>query len=508
MSIMISELLITDRDSAKLLYPAAILSACLLIAAFPPFELGYIAWVALIPFIYCLLKTDPRRSFKAGMLFGAIFHLYVNYYLTNVLFSYLSLPLALAAMVLLVFYLSLYSGLFALSVNLVNRLGRPWFTALAIPTLWIMIEYMRSLTFLAYNVGYLGYTQWQYPGLLNLVSVYGYWGMPFLMVLFQVIILLIPGRVLKNTALASIIIIFTILMTTGLLMPFTQPLQNDEEPLQVSLIQGNTSPEQVLAGSQAIMELYLNLTSQAAHKETDLVVWPETVATIDFTSGRSHPADLVKTADELGVNILYGARTRIDGISYNSIVYYSQDTAGIPLYHKIRLVPFVEFFPAESLLNRLLQLELLLGSLTPGEELTMFEIKNKPLAGVICFESYFGDHTRLFAAKGAQHLFVLTNDAWFGRSIGLEQHAQAAAIRAAEMGIGVTQVANSGITISFDYRGRELFRTGKAETETVNFTLDTTYRNTIYTRAGDFFPAFWALFLLAAIPVLLKRRVT
>jgi apolipoprotein N-acyltransferase len=508
LSTMINKLLITHPGSEKLLYPAALLSACLLIAAFPPFEQGYIAWVALIPFIYYSLKTDPRRSFKAGILFGATFHLYVNFYLTNVLFSYLSLPLALAAMILLIFYLSLYSGLFALSVNLVNRLGRPWFTALAIPTLWLLTEYLRSLTFLAYNVGYLGYTQWQYPGLLNLASVYGYWGLPFLMVLFQVIILLIPGRALKNTPLFRIIIIFTILMTAGLLLPSSLPLYKDEEPLQVSLIQGNTSPEQVLAGSQTIMDLYLNLTGQAAQNETDLVVWPETVATLNFTSGRSHPADLVKTADELGVSILYGARTKIDGIRYNSIAYYSQETADTPLYHKIRLVPFVEFFPAEELLNRMLQLELLLGSLTPGEEITIFEIKNKPLAGVICFESYFGDHTRLFAAKGAEHLFVLTNDAWFGCSIGLEQHAQAAAIRAAEMGIGVTQVANSGITISFDYRGRELFRTGKAMTETVNFTLDTTRRNTFYTRAGDYFPAFWALFLLVTIPVLLKGRVT
>jgi apolipoprotein N-acyltransferase len=503
-----NKLTTSNPGNPKSLYPAALLSAGLLITAFPPFEQGYIAWVALIPFIFCLLKAEPGQSFKAGILFGAAFQLYVNFYLTNVLFSYLTLPLALTAMVLLIFYLSLYSGLFALSVNLVNRLGKPWFTALAIPALWMLTEYLRSLTFLAYNVGYVGYTQWQYPGLLNLVSVYGYWGLPFLIIYFQTIIALAAGRALKNTALAGIITIFTVLMAAGLFLPSVQPLYADEEPLQVALIQGNTSPDQVLAGSKEITELYLNLTRQAVQSDTDLVIWPETVATLDFTSGQNHLTDLIKTADELDIGILYGARTRIDGIRYNSVAYYSEKAEGFPLYHKIRLVPFVEFFPAEKLLNQVLQLELLLGSLTPGKEITLFEIKNKPLAGVICFESYFGDHTRLFANKGAQHLFVLTNDAWFGRSIGLEQHAQVSAIRAAEMGIGVTQVANSGITISFDYRGRELFRTQKAETETVNFTLETTRRDTIYTRAGEYFPAFWAFFLVVAILVLLKRRVT
>ena len=70
-------------------------------------------------------------------------------------------------------------------------------------------------------------------------------------------------------------------------------------------------------------------------------------------------------------------------------------------------------------------------------------------------------------------MFILTNDVWFDDTIGLEQHVQAAAIRAAEMGIGVTQVANSGITASYDYRGRELFRSGKSERKifsTLNFT--------------------------------------
>jgi len=109
----------------------------------------------------------------------------------------------------------------------------------------------------------------------------------------------------------------------------------------------------------------------------------------------------------------------------------------------------------------------------------------------------------LFAAAGSRHLFVLTNDAWFGESIGLEQHAQVAAIRAAEMGIGVTQVANSGITISFDYQGRELFRSGKNESAVFSLPLDLTTRSTLYRHYGDYFPAFWALFLLCAIPALI-----
>ena len=215
---------------------------------------------------------------------------------------------------------------------------------------------------------------------------------------------------------------------------------------------------------------------------------------------------MVQVAEDNGVDLLYGARVRDRDQLFNSIALITKEQERIPLYHKQRLVPFVEYFPMEELLNRLLKLELLLGSYTAGDEITVFKIDDIPLAGVICFESYFGDHTRLFAAEGSRHLFVLTNDAWFGESIGLEQHAQAAAVRAAEMGRGVTQVANSGITISFDFRGRELFRSEKNATAVCSVPLDLTTRDTIYVRYGDYFPAFWAVFLLFSIPILLIRR--
>ena len=142
-----------------------------------------------------------------------------------------------------------------------------------------------------------------------------------------------------------------------------------------------------------------------------------------------------------------------------------------------------------------------------GKKTTIFNLSGIPLAGVICFESYFGDYTRLFARDGARHLFILTNDVWFENSISLEQHAQVAAIRAAESGIGVTQVANSGITISFNYRGEEIFRSPKLTEEIVIAPLSPEGRRTLYRRWGDYLPAFCGLFLAGLAGATLGRRL-
>jgi apolipoprotein N-acyltransferase len=488
-----------------------LISGIILIAAFPPFEQGYLAWFALLPLLGTCLKVKPTRAFWAGLVFGLPLNLYLNLYLARVLFPYLSFPLALTAMAGLVIYISFFYALFALGASLASRMGKPWFTALAVPSIWLLSEYLRSIGFMAYNVGYLGYSQWAYPGLLNLAAFYGYWGLPFLMVFFQAILLLLWRKELAGLKLSAIAAVFLLLLTAGLIGPTFETVTGDNGQLKVSLIQGNSKPEEVIgSGKTEIMHRYLALTRQAVKAEpaVDLVVWPETVVDLDFRTGKNHHPAMIETAEELEVSLLYGARVRYNGKTFNSITLITEAQSEMTLYNKHRLVPFVEYFPLEGFLNRLLKLELLLGSYTVGEKTVIFQINGIPLAGVICFESYFGDHTRLFAAEGIDHLFVLTNDAWFGESIGLEQHAQAAAIRAAEMGLGVTQVANSGITISFDYRGRELFRTGKNETALINTAVDLTKRNTVYVRYGDYFPAFWALFLIITIPILLLQNAT
>ena len=68
-------------------------------------------------------------------------------------------------------------------------------------------------------------------------------------------------------------------------------------------------------------------------------------------------------------------------------------------------------------------------------------------------------------------------------------------------------MANSGITISFDYRGREIFRSPKLTEEIIITPINFDGRCTLYRRWGDYFPAFWGLFLTGLIGISLRRRV-
>ena len=492
-----------------LFYLLPLSSGLALILAFPPFEQGWLAWVALMPLLWFCLQAGPRQAFCGGFLFALPLQLYLNYYLSTVLFAYLAPPLATTALLLLIILLCLFYGLFALAVSCLRKLQSPLLLAAVIPALWVLTEYLRSLGFIGYPVGYLGYTQWRCPPALNLLSAFGYWGLAFTIVFFQALFLLALKRSLGGKRLLAGAAIFLALFCGGAFLPELAAIEKEAVPLQTALIQGCSDPEEILeSGREAILKRYLRLSRAALAEEpgVELVLWPETVVVLRMREGvLLQRREMVRLAEELAVDLLYGAQIYTEESVYNAIVLCSPEGDRPQIYRKQRLVPFVEYFPLEAWLNKWLDLDFNLGRYGAGDEHTLFSHRRGPFGGVICFESYFGDYTRHFARAGGRHLFIATNDVWFGKSIGLEQHAQVAALRAAEMGIGVTQIANSGISISFDYRGRELMRTGKGECGFHLLPLDLAARPTLYRAAGDFFLPLSLLLLLIAAAVSRSR---
>jgi len=476
------------------LYP--VFSAILLILAFPRFELGFLAWVALIPYLWFVFNVNRKQAFWGGIVFSLLFHSYVNYYVFPVLLEYLSTWMATGTLVLMIVFISLFYGVLSFIINRVAAHYSLLPVALVVPFLWVAMEYVRSLGFMGYTVGFIGYSQWGYAWILNLAGFYGYWGMAYLMLIPQTLIAyLLSTRYqvsLVKSPLTIVSLVFLVLTLSGLLLPdllFQKEAREDTK--KIALVQANTPQEEIMspAASSDILERYLRLSTDAVNQnpDLDLIVWPETA--VNYHMGNGNPLlppikEMVKNAN---TPLLYGAALKKDTQRHNSIVLLNPEKEEVNFYHKKRLVPFVEYFPFHGWLNRIVDLELALGRFTPGEEINMLPHGDTKLGGIICFESYFSDYTRKVATKGADHLFILTNDGWFDDTIGIEQHAQVAAIRAAETGLGTTQVANTGITLSFNYRGELVKKAPRQERDYFILETDFSARPTVYRYAGEYF---------------------
>lgn len=496
-------------NQRKLLhYFLPIAAALFLIMAFPRFNQWYLGWIALIPLLFFIVDSPPRKAFWGGLLFGVIFQFSINYFVNETLFQFLSPSLSILVFLLLILYLSLFYGLYSYLLSRLKKTFSPFVFIFVISFLWVLLEYVRSLGLLGYTAGFLGYSQWNVPFLLRLASVYGYWGLPFLMVTWQTIIVFRIKNIITHLQFTKALIVWFLLMGVGLTLPVLFPVTENTETRNIALIQANIPQDDILSGSPDNLTRYKELTRKAVNQQenTDLVVWAETVLSTSIAGGKPIVPEVEELSAELQIPFLYGAITNRNDSRYNSLVLFLPETEELQIYDKNILVPVVEHFPFSDTLNRWLNLRVLLGSYERGDEVKVLDFNGQPVAGVICFESFFGSYTRQFAAAGAQHLFVLTNDGWLGDTAGIDQHAHMVMVRAAEMGIGVTQVANTGITVSADYTGKELLRSGINEPEILHLTTDFSRRKTIYQLAGDYFIYGGSLFFLFLILSARRRK--
>ena len=134
---------------------------------------------------------------------------------------------------------------------------------------------------------------------------------------------------------------------------------------------------------------------------------------------------------------------------YNSFSVYDNKLNLIDFYYKINLVPFGEFLPFENVLKKigLKSLTNNYQSFTKGNirefiniDKKNFSIKILPL---ICYEIIYSG--KLFDNPNFDLIVNISEDGWFGNSIGPKQHFAHSIFRAIESGKYIVRSANNGI---------------------------------------------------------------
>jgi apolipoprotein N-acyltransferase len=176
-------------------------------------------------------------------------------------------------------------------------------------------------------------------------------------------------------------------------------------------------------------------------------------------------------------------------------------------YYKIRLVPFSEKIPyADELpIIRKILGTADMGDWARGHDYTVFHWSGGTLSTLICFEAIFPDLTREFTRRGSQLLAVVTNDGWFGRMVGAQQHAELAVLRTVENGVPMIRSANNGISLIVDPYGRILKQTPLFVQTILAGPVPQPLAPTIYRRYGDRLMLMCLLGLVVGLVVLRFR---
>jgi apolipoprotein N-acyltransferase len=543
---------------------SAILSGLLLSATIPVGGIPWLMFVALVPLLWA---EDVMHRHRGNYFRGAFFLLTMTAFVIYGTAG--SWWLKNAAMVGAISAVMVNSLLMALAMVLFHR-GRRHFKSYntgyyLLVCYWLAFEHLHhnwDLNYPWYSLGNVfsawpSWVQWyEYTGVGG--------GSLWLLVTNIMVYLLIRPRLIRGsepftqrgkTWLVAVLIGWILIPATISHIRY-YTWKPTGEPLEVVLVQPNTDPyhEQYTIGPLAAINNFLTLAAPHISSKTHFVVGPESMIqenlwerhfdespSIDSLRSfvKRHP-HLTLIAGASSFRMFYadeepeisaremdphfqqwyanyfGVDTALTTKYYNAYnLGMGIDTTGVTgLTHKSKLVAGVERLPFKKYLAPLvgdmaIDLGGTVGTLgVDADRSVLTHTHTGTKYGIaICYESVFGEFFGAFVRNGAQYMFIITNDGWWGNTPGHRQHNAFASLRAIETRREIARSANTGITCFINGRGDILQPTPYWVPDAIKGTIHTNNKITFYVRYGDYIGRMAVVFTVLMLLIVLSYTI-
>ncbi len=489
------------------------LSALLLLAAgalqtltFSPFSWWWLGPASIALILLVALPLPAHKLFRAGWLVGfGLFGSGASWvYISISQYGNTSVPVSILLTVVFVAGLALFHGLAFLcwgklaKHSAVRRL-------ILFPAVWLLADWVRGWLLTGFPWLYLGTAQVDGP-LAGFAPIVGVHGLTFWILLTGASAYGLYWLVRQQhhkVALAVTALTLAPWLSGPALKDAAWTIPSDA-PLSVATMQGNVP--QLIKWDPAYLKdqivTYLELTQQ--DWERDLILWPETA--IPLTQDQAGAIfEHIETELAPGSTLItgipwYGFSDRLENFTFhNSIMALGN---GDGMYHKQKLVPFGEYVPLQQWLRGLIGFfDLPMSEFSRGpEHQAPLQVGDTLVMPFICYEVAYPDFVAV-NARGAGLLITISNDGWFGDSIGPHQHLQIARMRALETGRYLIRGTNNGATAIVNHHGEITESIPQFTRATLRGEVFPVTGLTPYMQSGS-----WPILTLAAILIVFSRE--
>ncbi|OEE69940.1 apolipoprotein N-acyltransferase [Enterovibrio norvegicus FF-33] len=490
----------------------AAFSGALATLAFAPYAFWPAMLVSLIALLLLIHQQSPKRAALIGFSWGlGQFGTGVGWvYVVIEKFGGLPTAIGLCLIGLLVMFLALYPALFAFILRR-TRLPLALSYLLFAPSLWLLIDWFRGWFLTGFPWLWPGYSQIDGP-LSAFAPLLGVQGITLALLIISASIA--HTLIVRKVSALLPALVVAIVAAVSSQIPW---VQETGESVDVAMVQGNVPQELKWLPSQRWPTLlsYQDMTRQ--NWDADIVIWPE--AAIPALE-RDIP-DFLARLDSAAINndtaIITGVLDQNqEGQFYNNVITLGDngmegyDYPAQQSYSKHHLLVFGEFVPFADILRPLAPLfNLPMSSFSRGDYTQPnISAKGYQLAPAICYEIAFSDQVRQSLTPESDFILTLSNDTWFGTSIGPHQHLEIARMRALENGKPVLRSTNTGLTAAIGYQGDVIAQIPQFETIVLRADVPTTQGQTPYTRFGDWPLYVWILMSGIALIVLTRGQTS
>jgi len=499
----------------------SVLSGLLMGISWP--ETGNLAplfFVALIPLFYVEYHLYQNKA-KSSAVFG---YAYLTFLVFNTFSTWWIWYASEAGMVMAEVLNSLFMATIFMWFHIIKkRLGenKGYFSLIV---MWLGFEWLHYNWDLSHPWSTFGNTFANYTSLIQWYEYTGALGGSLWILLVNILVFNLFRKVVllgnKWTEQLRPIIVLTLLLVIPIIasLVIQSNYTETENPIEVVVVQPNIDPYKDKFGGMTEaqqVDRILSLAKQKMTTTTDFVVAPETAIPRGCLE--------IELEDNYGVieakrlltdfpksKLIIGANTYIDYAKSNekptATARPDEQTGGwydafntalqikpyeeIKIYHKSKLVLGVEKLPFARILapfeKYAINLGGTMGSLGIEKEAKIFENETAKIAPVICYESIYGEYVTDYVTKGANVIFIITNDGWWEDTPGYKQHLAYAKMRAIETRRSIARSANTGISCFINQKGEISQSTKWWEQAVISGKINLNSELTFYSKHGDY----------------------
>ena len=460
------------------------------IFAFAPFSIKFLIFISYGYLIHLLISNNNGVFWKVFCWGLGHWGLGMSWIIVSV-YYYGETTIAMSSIIyiLLIVILTLIftSPLLILKSALsFTKINNNFFSVLFISSIFTISEFSRYF--------FLNGVPWLIPGNIfldtisqNIYPIFGVTAASFFIYFICALFIVYSNNKIFYVSAAILIIS---------LLPFS-PADETKDGIKVSIVQPASDPFLKYEDNYYLkIEDNLNKLIDTVSKDSELVVLPE--AELPYSQNSIRFIDFLKNT-EISEKIILGVWKYEDAKLYNAIYSPRYNEA----YKKIHLVPFGEYIPfIEGLRGIINFFDLPMSNVSHGSQLqeNIRILDNIPISSPICFDIAFPNTVRKMN-KSSLLMINVSNDTWFGNSIGPYHHLSIARVRSIENNRYTIRSTNDGISAIISNKGTIVTLLDKGKSGILEGNVKLIKNSTFYSRNGHLFFIILS-FIIVLIPFL------
>ncbi len=490
----------------KLIYIIPFILGVITSFSLPPYNfffINFLTFPLLLIYLISNYKKGKWISFKIGWMFGFGYFISNLYWITNSLtFEHNFKPLIPVALILIPLFLGIFYGVVTFACSFFS-LNKKFNSILIFSIFFSLIEFVRSFILGGFPWNLIVFTWTNFLPVLQILSFVGTYTLNLLSITF----FLIPTIILfnyKKIKKLFILIFATLLLIInfiyGSLVLKKNEIVNEiklnyiikivSPKIDINRYFKDESPEKII--------LELVKLSEPNSLEQAVFIFPEGIFSNIYLEDLKNYEYIFSENYSSQHKIILGINSYKEKKIFNSLVVLDKDINILHKYYKNKLVPFGEFLPFETFLTRFGIKKITQGyrSFSSSSERNIINVNNINLLPLICYEIIYSGKLK----KKNDEFDILLNiseDGWFGNSVGPYQHFSHSVFRSIEEGKNLIRSANNGISAFINSKGQIINKIESTERGVIEIKSFEETKKTLFSSFGNKIFFYFLLFYIS-----------